>query len=209
MYSKLETNMDSFGTNDPKGFFLNMFRISTFSDNILISTKINLIGLGLITTLSTIICNRLLHQGIFTRGAISSGKLIHTHEIALGAGLIRAHELEKTAAIYPRILIDKSIVLDMNALAKQGGSLDLRRQDFDGLWHLHILHPGILDLTSHTSGSEYESLNHDYMALGRQEIESALRSADNLAVKAKIGWLARYFNEYAVSFGLQEIKVTE
>ena len=209
MYSAIETSMDALGTNDPRGFFQNMFRISTFSDNILISTKINLIGLGLITTLSAIICNRLLHQGIFTRGAISSGKLIHTHEIALGAGLIRASELERTAAIYPRILIDESIVLDMNALAKQGGSPDFRRQDFDGLWQLHILHPVMIEMISHTSGSEYEALNHDYMAIGRQEIESALRSADNLAVKAKIGWLARYFNEYAVSFGLREIKVTE
>ena len=96
MYSALETNMDSLGKNDPKGFFQNMFRMSTFSDSILISTKINPIGLGLITMLSTIICNRLLHQGIFTRGAISRGKLIHTNAIALGSGLIKAYELERT-----------------------------------------------------------------------------------------------------------------
>jgi len=209
MYSEIGQKMDDFGNKDPQSFFKNMFRMSTFSDNIVISTKNNPIGLGLITTLSTIICNRLLHQGIFTRGAISKGKLIHTNTIVLGAGLIRAYELEKTAAIYPRILINESIVRDMDALEKQGGSPDLRRQDFDGLWHLHILHPGMLEMSSHTSGSEYEALNHDYMALGRQEIESALRSADNLAMKAKIGWLARYFNEYAVSFGLQEIQVTE
>ena len=48
------------------------------------------------------------------------------------------------------------------------------------------------------------------MALGREEIENAFRSnAGNLAVKAKIGWLARYFNEYAVSFGLPKIQVME
>jgi hypothetical protein len=208
MYSVIGTSMDASGSNDPQGFFLNMFRMSTFSDNIVISTKINPIGLGLITTLSTIICNRLLHQGVFTRGAISKGKLIHTNTIVLGAGLINAYNLEKIAAIYPRILIDESILHDMAALAKQGGSPDIRRQDFDGLWHLHIFHPAIHDLNSHTSKSEYSALNnHDYMTLGRQEIENALRTADNLKEKAQIGWLVRYFNEYAVSFGLQEIQV--
>jgi len=211
MYSALGASMDTSGANDPQGFFQNMFRISTFSDNIVISTKNNLIGLGLITTLSTTICNRLLHQGVFTRGAISKGKLIHTNTIVLGNGLISAYNLEKSAAIYPRILIDEIIVHDMDALANQGGSPDLRRQDFDGLWHLHIFHPSILELNFHTSKSEYSALNnHDYMALGRQEIENAFRSnTDNLAVKAKIGWLARYFNEYAVSFGLPKIQVME
>jgi len=211
MYSALEESIDTLGANDPKGFFRNMFRMSTFSDNILISTKNNLIGLGLITTLSTIICNRLLHQGVFTRGAISKGKLIHTNTIVLGAGLISAYNLEKSAAIYPRILIDECIVHDMDALANQGGFPDLRRQDFDGLWHLHIFHPSILELNSHTSKSEYSALNNqDYMALGRKEIENAFRlNADNLAVKAKISWLARYFNEYAVIFGLPKIQVME
>lgn len=48
------------------------------------------------------------------------------------------------------------------------------------------------------------------MKLGRKEIEKAFRSnADNLAVKAKIGWLARYFNEYAVSCGLPKIQFME
>ena len=34
-------------------------------------------------------------------------------------------------------------------------------------------------------------------------------NADNLVVKAKINWLAKYFNEYAVSFGLPKIEVVE
>jgi hypothetical protein len=206
-YSEIGKMMDSFSDSDPNRFFRDMFRMTTFSDNIVISTKNNTIGLGLITTLVAIICNRLLHQGIFTRGAISKGKLIHTNPIVLGAGLIKAYELEKTAAIYPRILIDENIVSEMDALKKQGGALDLRRRDFDGLWHLHIFHPALLEMNSQTSKSEYRALNnHDYMALGRKEIEISLRS-DDVGVRAKSGWLARYFNECAVSFGLSKIQV--
>lgn len=211
MYKKLEEHMDAFDSNHPLHFFQNMFKMTTFSDNILISTKINTIGLGEIIFISAVICNRLLHQGIFTRGAISKGKLVHTKTIVLGAGLISAYNLEKSAAIYPRILIDESIVHDMDTLASQGGSPDLRRQDFDGLWHLHIFHPSILELNSQTSKSDYSALNnHDYMALGRQEIEKAFQSnADDLKIKAKISWLAKYFNEYAVNFGLPKIQIIE
>ncbi|MBW8036232.1 MAG: hypothetical protein FVQ79_11525 [Planctomycetes bacterium] len=209
MYSKIEKHFDATSKVDSSDYYRNMFRISTFSDNIVMSAKTDLNGLGLITILSAQICNRLLHQGVFTRGAISKGKLIHTNTIVLGNGLINAYNLEKSAAIYPRILLDKNIVEDMDALANQGGSPDLRRQDFDGLWHLHILHPSMLDLTSHTTKSDHGALNNlDYMKLGREEIEKAFQS-DDLAIKAKIGWLARYFNEYAVSFGLPEIKVMD
>jgi hypothetical protein len=208
MYSTIGPSMDTLDANDPQSLWRNMFRMSTFSDNILISTNTNPIGLGLITMLSASMCNRLLHQGIFTRGAISKEKLIHSDAIVLGAGLIKAYKLEKTAAIYPRILIDETVRQDMGAVA-QGTNPDLRRQDFDGLWHLHILHPAILDLNAHTSKSEYPALNQDYMAFGRQEIENALRLADDPSVKAKIGWLVRYFNEYAVSFGLPKIQAME
>lgn len=204
-YSALGATMDASAINDPENFFHNMFRMSTFSDSIIISTKINLIGLGLIAMLSGIMCNKLLHQGIFTRGAISAGKLIHTESIAFGAGLIRSYSLENSAAIYPRILIDERIVHDMDALAKQGGSPELRRQDFDGLWHLHILHSSL----SHNAASDSKELDSEYMALARQEIEDAFRSAENLAVKAKIFWLARYFNEYADSLGLRKIQTAE
>ena len=64
------------------------------------------------------------------------------------------------------------------------------------------------DMNKHTSRSEFPNLNHSYMVVGRRAIEEALCSADNLAVKAKVGWLARYFNQYAAPFGLPEIQIT-
>ncbi|MBW8039110.1 MAG: hypothetical protein FVQ85_03830 [Planctomycetes bacterium] len=203
-------HFDAASKIDSSDYYYNMFRISTFSDSIVISTKIDLAGLQLIIMQSAQICNRLLHQGVFARGAISKGKLIHTNTIVLGNGLISAYNLEKSAAIYPRILLDKSIVKDMGALPIQSGLPDLRRQDFDGLWHLHILHPSIMNTNSHDLKSKHDALNNfDYMALGREEIKKAFQSSDDLAVKAKIGWLARYFNEYAVSFDLPKIQVME
>lgn len=208
-FSALEAHMDAPRANDPRGFWQGMFRMSTFSDCILISTKVNPIGLGLVTFDSAVICNRLLHQGVFTRGAICRGRLIHSSTIVLGAGLIKAYELEKAAAVYPRILLDDAICDGMAELKSQGGSPDLRRQDFDGMWHLHILDKSILDLNQHTAKSEFENLNQPYMALCRQEIEHVLHSTDDISIRAKVGWLARYFNQYAVDYGLKEISVAQ
>jgi hypothetical protein len=206
MYQPLGTLLDSVPDN-PQGLFQNMIRMSTFSDSILISTKVNPIGLDFITLLSVAICNRLLFLGLLTRGAISIGMLIHTEAIALGAGLIKAHNLENSEAKYPRVLLDKQIVADADAFRDRVGAPDLCRQDFDGRWHLHTLHPAAIEMTSRTSKSEPAILNHDYMALVRHQIESDFQSTHDPAVKAKIDWLVKYFNEYADSFGLKKIQV--
>jgi hypothetical protein len=205
MYASIGQAMDASAANGPGTFFQDMFKMSTFSDSILLSTKVNLIGLGLITTISGIICNRLLHQGVFTRGAISKGNMIHTNQIAVGDGLIKAYKIESTSAIYPRIILDDVLIGDFQALEMQGRIPPLRRMDFDGLWHLHILEPKMLEMNSNTSKSEHAILNNEYMSLGRQEIENSLREATDMGVKAKVTWLARYFNEYAGSFGLQTV----
>lgn len=209
-HSSIAEHFDAANRIDSSDSYHNMFRASTFSDSIVISTKNNPDALQIIVMRIAQTCNKLLHQGVFTRGAISKGKLIHTNTIVLGNGLISAYNLEKSAAVYPRILLDKNVVEDMGELPIQNGLADLRRQDFDGLWHLHILHPSIMDSNSHDTKSNHDALNNlDYMALGRKEIEKAFKSSGDLAVKAKIGWLARYFNEYAVSFGLPEIKIMD
>ena len=76
--------------------------------------------------------------------------------IAFGPGLVQAYELESQSAVYPRILIANALtdhVEDMGRERNPGlfplGTSpatrlsDFFRQDFDGLWHLDVLHPGI------------------------------------------------------------------
>lgn len=206
-YIPLGTAMDVTAENTPNNPFKDMFRMSAFSDCIVISTKAELFGLSLITTICGIICNRMLHQGVFTRGAISKGKLIHTDQVVMGSGLINSYKLENSTAIYPRILLDEILLHDLAATEGQGGSLNIRRQDFDGLWHLHIFHPLFITVNSNTAGSNHENLNNEYMNLGRKEIELSLHTTTNLSIKAKATWLARYFNEHAESFGLEKISL--
>lgn len=44
------------------------------------------------------------------RGAISYGKLIHDNRIIFGPALNDAYETETKAAMYPRVILDKSII---------------------------------------------------------------------------------------------------
>lgn len=52
----------------------------------------------------------LIFKGIICRGAISYGKLVHDSKIVFGPALIDAYETESKAALYPRVILDKTIV---------------------------------------------------------------------------------------------------
>lgn len=47
--------------------------------------------------------------GILTRGGISFGKVFHSNEILYGEGLLKAYHIEKSAAVYPRIVVDPAL----------------------------------------------------------------------------------------------------
>lgn len=204
-YVGLQQAMDQ-TKNDTSGFFKGMFRISTFSDSVLISTNANSLGLMLLLMIVTLISNKLFEQGILSRGGISRGKMIHTENIAIGAGLIKAYQLECTTAIYPRILIDDSILNDPTI-----NQIDLKkklRQDFDGLWHLHIFEKSVMELNSIAIDPTKNNIKNNFMEAGRKEVENSIKNSTSLSVKAKSIWLARYFNEYAHEHNLEHISLT-
>ena len=51
----------------------------------------------------------LIQKNIICRGALSEGKFIHTKDVLFGPALIDAYETESKAAMYPRVIMDKSI----------------------------------------------------------------------------------------------------
>lgn len=174
-------------------------RISSFSDCILLSANSNNIGSCVLAVTCIHLCLQLLSHGIFTRGAISPGKLIHTNQVALGQGLIDAYRLENKVAVYPRIILDKKIVAELFSKSSMQSSPSFVRRDSDGLYHLHIFQSPLSTMV--LNGSPENN-----MTLGRREIEKAVNDLD-MSIKAKAGWLARYFNEYAADMGLPKITV--
>lgn len=177
--------------------FENTFRVSTFSDNIVISGSYNAIGAALVFNLSAHLAMRLLHHGVYARGAVSKGKLIHTEKIVLGEGLIRSYELESRASIYPRIIVDEQVL--QAAVTTQSVLFSIVK-DFDGIHFIDYLTPTMATVCSGDAGSDKH-----YLEDARAQIAGDLSSIHDVAVKAKIVWLARNFNNSATSLGLEPI----
>ena len=84
-------------------------RITTFSDNVVISEPVEgpnfhllLFRLGYMQVIAS-------WSGLLIRGAITIGDIVHDDSIVFGPALNRAYELESQQAIYPRIIIDPDI----------------------------------------------------------------------------------------------------
>lgn len=53
----------------------------------------------------------LIYHGILVRGAVVRGKLIHERNVVFGPALVEAYTLESKAALYPRIILDRDLVV--------------------------------------------------------------------------------------------------
>ncbi len=112
--------------------------VSVFSDCIAISAEPDKYHEVIWTAIH--LQSSLLVLGILARGGVSIGKLVHEDDILYGEGMIKAYKLESKAAIYPRILVDGSII----DLTSENYRSVFFQQDTDGLW---ILNPFSIGLT--------------------------------------------------------------
>lgn len=55
-----------------------------------------------------------LSQGFLVRGGLSVGELYHKDQIVFGSALVKAYEIENKEAIFPRVLIDSSLISCLN-----------------------------------------------------------------------------------------------
>lgn len=126
-------------------------KIKIFSDNIIIAIPSNFmqrddhhpaIVLNRIQTIAAFFQREFLNENILLRGGVSYGELYIDDVFIWGKALIAAYELEDKISIYPRIIIDKSI-LSKEFLGIQSNnslcSLYQIRQDFDGEYFFDYL----------------------------------------------------------------------
>lgn len=86
-------------------------KITQFSDSIVISFIVdepNEVYLTL-SEIQHIIVNFIV-RGFLIRGGISYGKLIHDDKLIYGPGLITAYDTESKAALFPRVILDKTVI---------------------------------------------------------------------------------------------------
>jgi hypothetical protein len=90
-------------------------RISTFSDNIVITQPINE-KTPLLITLIAFQQIAAAMKGFLLRGGITVGDVVHDDECVFGPGLNRAHELESEIAHFPRFALDADVIEEVGKI---------------------------------------------------------------------------------------------
>lgn len=157
--------------------------VSVFSDCIAISGEPG----GLMTIVSSAMALqwKLLYLGILTRGGISSGKTFHADDILYGEGMMKAHELESKAAVYPRIVIDPDLVGETEA----GLCAMFLKRDTDGLWFIDPFAQGGLPDGSENLLEDGWDPNAVFLEHVGRIIEQRLNTLTDAGHRAKWSWI--------------------
>ncbi len=174
-------------------------QVTTFSDSIVISYSTSTPGGGFHILMDLIyICNDLLYNGILVRGGVTVGQLIHDEQKCFGPAMIEAYYMESKKAVYPRILINKS-VLDFDL--ENPGPANTVEQETEYLLSLIKAVPDdgnlfILDYLKQKNElgdlfpyTEFIFNTRDFI------IENLSKFKDNERLYEKYEWLKCYYNE--------------
>lgn len=161
--------------------------ISVFSDSIAISSQ-PFDASGVLWACGWLHA-QLLYFGILTRGGISIGPTIHKDDVLYGEGMLKAYQLESSAAVYPRIVVDPDI-LPRLSVGMKNNFLD---QDSDGLsfvdpFKFDAMPGGAEDLAS----DGYDPREVYFDEVGRH-IAAAIKGATQVDHLAKWNWLGKRY----------------
>jgi hypothetical protein len=193
------------------------FRAQSISDAVALSTKLNVSGLSTLFRALEILTIDLLAQGFFVRGAIVKDRLYHDENVVFGEALIRAFKLEKEVVRYPRVMVTREVVADVQEYRNHhyhGNFFDYcLKQSEDGPMFYHVLESIEADVVrlhvDEMKRADDDLLNPIslYTSLQKQIQKRFDESIDNPRHFEKVQWFARYWNDstYGVT-GLQPIK---
>lgn len=138
----------------------------------------------------------LAFEGIVCRGAIAYGKFYHDDKYLFGPALVDAYETESKAAMYPRVIVDKSVINIYKEKSKTVSKKSGFKSDFidsyliedfdDKLFIDYFLNP----LTFVDSKEFYVN----YLEKLRELISNGLSKARAADIRVKYGWMKQKFN---------------
>jgi hypothetical protein len=186
------------------------FRSATISDAVALSAANTPTGLQHIIAVTEILTNKLLRLGYFVRGAVVKDRLFHNDKMVLGAGLVRAYTFESAVAGYPRIMLTREVVHDIDNFVREKAFHDfysdcVRRSD-DGPQYVHSLRMYPRRLKDLDGQARINLLGQ--LLLIRDKIQLRLDEAvDNPGHYKKVHWFAAYWND--VFYGIEGLPKIE
>jgi len=189
-------DINEFKNKKYTGTSINSRVVSHFSDCAAISyLKEEKAGVFHILSDIIFLCYGVLQKGFLFRGAITCGKLYHKEKL-FGPAMITAVDMEKNLAIYPRIVLDKEILVIAEEHPSEYPSKKeqlrvikkLILKDFDGLYYLNYF-----DAINYIVGQEYGILSY-FKPLRKNIIDLQKIAENDMSVKAKYLWLKNKYN---------------
>jgi hypothetical protein len=136
---------------------------------------------------------------------VTLGKHFEDSRVLFGYALIRAVELEKTVALWPRVIVDPEVIrfarglnLCLDTRPLEGDVVSLLRRDYDGISYINYLGHFSQSPQWHGSpqeGEQYVSKHRDYV------IEQLKANQSRLRVFASYHQLAAYHNSIMAERG--------
>ena len=173
-----------------------------FSDNILVAKEFNIA-----TPPQNQFYERIIHiahfctmfqflaltKGLFVRGAIAYGDFIGNENFVFGEALVNAYEAENNIAIYPRVIIDKSVFDNSHSkmwqfFRKREILNELFHYDFDGQWYIS---PFAAMPPSFQLKNKYS-----YLEKVKENLFREIQNATYEKHRQKYFWLVNKFNDY-------------
>ena len=174
-------------------------QIRIFSDNILIAVPTNIKGrpsaLMSVMIFAGLIQHQFLHHQYLVRGGIALGEFFIDDVMVWGTALTRAYEIENSIAIYPRIVLDPHLIVELRVL-ENPVLMHWIKQDIDQLLFVHYMQERVLK----------EKDNFLLLLLMRLEtVEQLLIEAkNNIKVQQKIFWHLSYLRNCLDTFNNKE-----
>lgn len=144
-----------------------------------------------------------LQRGFLCRGAILVGPLVHIDNVIFGPALVDAHDIEKRAAIYPRVVVREDDLKRLDYEPEKDAHEILRMED-----DLPFLNPLLGWFPpGHASGNVAVQgmIRTEYGRWRTRLAEMKLApnpDNDHVGVIAKYEWLLRYMKKAAQMTGL-------
>jgi hypothetical protein len=169
------------GSGEPDNRGILLPEVTVFSDTVVASCVPHPTAIKVLVSQVQFFCVGLMVAGLYTRGAIVSGKLHHHDGVILGPALVDAYELETKVAKYPRIVVADALLYadgPFRARIQPGATI----KDHDGLHVLNLFMGGMF------------LIDPSFIPSSRERIASELKETRDMGIRAKLGWLLDYLD---------------
>ncbi len=160
--------------------------ISQFSDTFIVT--IDGISSAAICVTACFLQFILLQSELLSRGAITYGKVFHNGSQFIGPAINRAYNLEKSEAIYPRVIIDPECE----------EKFDLKdnfyiKKDFDGYWYIDLIRGAELTMDNDNIPlNKMRDILHSFFG----QIDGLYEKHKNTKYRGKYTWLKNKADEF-------------